>query len=297
MSDENAIPATDAKCIRCNELQTVRGGDVHCSGDCDDAFHDQRGGCHRFVAPSDLPHVDDLPYNAVSINGRAMEWKGPLWAAVQRWHEAVLNSSIGRVEAVVDTEAAVETAMRLALECRRDVDAKVIAELRVAAIAPEVWRDNDHWIAEIDYCAQGTTREEVTARFIEGWRLTVAERGKAGFYANDGAELAATFNRRFDEELALSRLVGETLDRHGAGHCASTTEQYRTLCALLAEQQAVLGPKLECGRYAVEHSRCEASDDEVLSVYCPGDADDYENVGTHGVTPEYTAWRAAREQR
>jgi hypothetical protein len=43
---------SDPVCARCRQIKTARGGDVHCSGDCDDAFHDEEGGCHEFVPPA-----------------------------------------------------------------------------------------------------------------------------------------------------------------------------------------------------------------------------------------------------
>lgn len=39
-------------CAACGQTETVRGGDVHCQGDCDDASHGEPSGCHHFVAPA-----------------------------------------------------------------------------------------------------------------------------------------------------------------------------------------------------------------------------------------------------
>jgi len=42
-------PAADAvTCETCGQTQTALGGDVHCSGDCDDFSHGAAGGCHEY---------------------------------------------------------------------------------------------------------------------------------------------------------------------------------------------------------------------------------------------------------
>lgn len=158
---------------------------------------------------------------------------------------------------------------------------------------PEVWRDGDYWIAEIDYCAQGDSREDAIANFGTGWRDTRAAREKANVYANDGAALAESFARRFNDELALSGRVEQALTARGVSHLASTTEQYRELCDLLdadakviAELRAITGPKLPCGCFGVQVARLLALDWYACE---------------HGeglpVTPEYTAWRESRARR
>lgn len=54
-----------------------------------------------------------LPYEAISVNGRAMEWKEPLWAAIQRW--AIAPDLDDKAAWVVEVENAVEVAMRIAV--------------------------------------------------------------------------------------------------------------------------------------------------------------------------------------
>ena len=59
----------------------------------------------------------DLPYEAVSVSGRALEWKAPLWNAIVEWRAAQAVSDGPRIEtACARVEEAVETAMRLAIE-------------------------------------------------------------------------------------------------------------------------------------------------------------------------------------
>jgi hypothetical protein len=62
-----------------------------------------------------------LPYKAVSVNGRALEWKVPLWDAIVRWATA-RNQNDKAVHAVA-VENAVEAAMLLAIECRSHLTA------------------------------------------------------------------------------------------------------------------------------------------------------------------------------
>jgi hypothetical protein len=59
-----------------------------------------------------------VPYRAVSMSDgcRALEWKAPLWTAIENWRESVANESVGRALAVVAVENAVELAMRVAIE-------------------------------------------------------------------------------------------------------------------------------------------------------------------------------------
>lgn len=44
-----AAAEADERCARCDKEKTARGGDVHCSGDCDHFQHDEPDGCHNFV--------------------------------------------------------------------------------------------------------------------------------------------------------------------------------------------------------------------------------------------------------
>src|SRR5689334_18011236 len=79
--------------------------------DMDERYWDAapEGGVHQ-CSPN---VVADLPYDAVSVNGRAMEWKGPLWDAINALPSA---SAMGpdRLRLVGEIERAVETAMRIA---------------------------------------------------------------------------------------------------------------------------------------------------------------------------------------
>lgn len=54
-------------------------------------------------------------YQAVSVNERGMEWKVPLWHAIQQWADSVPVSD-ERMNAVVAVEDAVVMAMRIAIE-------------------------------------------------------------------------------------------------------------------------------------------------------------------------------------
>ncbi len=61
-----------------------------------------------------------VPYDALSVNGRAMEWMSPLWDAInaRNWKDDGSHAA-GRVQDVGRVNSAVERAMRLAVECDR----------------------------------------------------------------------------------------------------------------------------------------------------------------------------------
>lgn len=72
-------------------------------------------------APSE-PTREGLAYDAVSPNGRAMEWMSPLWDAINSrdWQTEGGRSQAhapGRIDAVNRVTEAVHRAMRLAVEC------------------------------------------------------------------------------------------------------------------------------------------------------------------------------------
>lgn len=62
----------------------------------------------------------ELPYNAASVNGRAIEWKGPLWDAIDAMadfrYSPTKPKRQRRPSHVIAVENAVELAMRIAVE-------------------------------------------------------------------------------------------------------------------------------------------------------------------------------------
>lgn len=55
-----------------------------------------------------------VPYSAMSVNGRGMEWKIPLWNAI--WQYNVADGTAALEAAVIAVERAVERAMEIAID-------------------------------------------------------------------------------------------------------------------------------------------------------------------------------------
>lgn len=82
-----------------------------------------------------------------------------------------------------------------------------------------------------------------------------------------------------------------------SGYEFAKREQSVADAKVIAELRVVVGPKLECGWYAVEHApydprrRVVGQSDEPL-LQCPRYA-----VSSHPAPPEYAEWRRSREGR
>ena len=96
---------------------------------------------------------------------------------------------------------------------------------RAARIEPEVWRDGELWIAEIDHVAQGVTRAEAMEEFISSWREGMQLKRDEGYYDNDGAKIREAFDRRWHEELAASTRMDRTLRSSGIETSGLDTNQ------------------------------------------------------------------------
>lgn len=153
---------------------------------------------------------------------------------------------------------------------RIDADAKVIEELRSAA--------SDAKVIEHD-----ARQEWAQAKVIEELR----------------AELAASEEKRAAAEamiplFAPGDCAESTADEHPDYYCwTHERDVWACVAAMQVERnasRAVLGPKLECGRYAVEHTlRTMTDQSQCLTADRDGHA--------CAITPEFTAWRTAREER
>lgn len=113
--------------------------------------HSEKGGLVR-TSP------DELPYEAVSANGRANEWMVPLWDAIHAY--AAASSTEGRIQATTAVGRAVEQAMALALECRRPSGPPPEADDPVSVLRDLVkrcrCRGTGTYVPECPRCADST---------------------------------------------------------------------------------------------------------------------------------------------
>jgi hypothetical protein len=161
-----------------------------------------------------------LPYAAISVSepeGRAMEWKRPLWDAIKAYCSAETVSL--RTSAVVAVELSVERAMRIALES---------SSSPVSQSGPEMERlQREHAIManalfKLEYAASGLNQEEHEAAYeivadLFFDKIQVERKRSRERVAAMIGETSTTKARPADQ-MCIS--CGKRQSAHGLPHCA-----------------------------------------------------------------------------